>query len=269
MTINLTINPSMGSISAVSLNSLADIFGNTPSGFISPADFANIGGNNWQYAFAGTSVSYNFTYALTTSGGIGIGVFSGTTQGVVGYQGRYINSTILNQYLGSINVAIQSDADSTGQSNSLAIQQCIMGAEDECDGIISPSPNGRMCEYNVPLNFGTNSINAALQRVLCQLAGADLYDKRMLVSSSKKSSVPWGNIRDRAIKWLRSVANGDVSLPGAATTSVCTAPTGGFQTVDPVGRRIAPNGAPLYPFGWSFGTFALGQWWGAGFGWWA
>lgn len=256
-TISITFTgASAVNIEFVTLLSIVDTLGNAPPGVGLPQPFTATG-TTWNLTFAGNSASYNFTYSISDSEAT-YQPFTGTVTNVAGYQGRYINSTLLNQYLGSINVAIQSDTNSTGQADASAVQQVIMAAEDECDSIIGPSPVGRMCEYNVPLNFGTNPINAALQLRLCQYAGADLYDKRLLTSSTKKIQPPWGQFRKEAVAWFEMVRDGSRQLAGAATTPVPTMPAGGQQLVDPVGRPIAPNGAALWPFGWAWGY----SWWG-------
>jgi len=247
----ISIPLSGGSPTAVTLLSLQDIFGNIPSGVTFPSSFTLTGGS-WQFTFAGNSATYNFTYSVTNASQT-IGPFAGTITQNAGYQGRYINSTLLTTYLGSVNVQIQSDADSTGQQNSQAIQQCIMAAEDECDSTVSNSPTG----LQVPISFGTNPINASLQLALYQLAGTDLYDKRLLSSTTKKMP-PWGDFRKRAGDWLKMVWYGDRILTGAVYNPPQTAPTGAIQTVNAASLPIVPNGASPWLSWWPYYGF-----WGA------
>jgi hypothetical protein len=256
-----------GSLSAVTLLSVVDIFGNAPSPVIDfPAAFTYTSGA-WQYSFAGESVSYNFTYSVTDGSGT-ISPFNGTVNALAGYQGRYINSTLLNQYLGSINVQIQSDTNSTGMGDALSVQQCIMAAEDECDAVVSNSPTG----LQVPISFGTSPINAQLQLSLCQLAGSDLFDKRLLVSATKGKMPPWGDFQKRATDWLKKVWYGDRALVNATYNPVQTAPVGAMQSVNTIGMPIAPNGAtwPFWPWwGLGYGAYGCGSgFFGWGYSWW-
>ena len=263
MTISLPLTG--GSVTAVSLLSLADIYGNVPANVAFPSAFTLTGGA-WQFTFTGTSVTYNFTYSVTNATGT-VTPFSGTVSGASGYQGRYINSTLLNQYLGSVNVAIQSDTNSTGMADASAIQQVIMAAEDECDSVVSGSPTG----LQVPISFGTNPINAALQLRLCQYAGADLYDKRLLTGSTKKIQPPWGKYREEACEWFKQVWYGDRTLVNAVYTPSQSAPIGAIQRVNAAGMPILPNGASPWPWGWSWGwgVYGIGNaWWGWGYSWW-
>jgi hypothetical protein len=259
-TISMTFTgASAADIEFVTLLSIVDIFGNPVSGVALPAAFTETG-ETWSYTFSGNSTSYNFTYSISDSEAT-YQPFNGTVTNVAGYQGRYINSTLLNQYLGSVNVAIQSDTNSTGQEDASAVQQVIMAAEDECDSTVAGSPTG----LQVPISFGSSPINAALQLRLCQYAGADLYDKRLLTSSTKRIQPPWGKYREEAQKWFKQVWYGDRTLVNAVYNPPQSAITGAIQSVNAAALPILPNGASPWPWGWA--TAWGGYWWGAGYLW--
>lgn len=255
---SLTISlPNYTGSTAVTLLSLADIFGNTPSGFTPNSPLALTGGT-WQITVIDApSVQYNFTYSVTTGSGV-LTPLNGQTSQTAGYQGRYINATLLSEYMGSINAQVQSDTNSTGQADAVAIQQAIMAAEDRCDSTLASNAFGQNVSYVIPLSFGVNRIDAELQENLCMLAAYNLYAKRVLSVATKK--LPnFAQIRKDALNYLKGLWYGQPMLVNAAQNIIDSAPHGGRQVVDPVGRPIGPNGSPMWPWGWSFG---YSWWWG-------
>lgn len=262
MTINLTI--SGDTPASVTLLSLTDIYGNTPTP-APPQPFALVNGA-WVYNFTPQQfVDYSYTFQITWTDGSVSGPFAGTVTAVAGYQGRYISSTDLARYLGSVNVNIQSDTNNTGQADALAIQQVISAAEDEADSILANSPTGLV----VPLNFGTNPINASFQMALFQWAGADLYDKRLLSSSTKKTMPPWGQFREKAECYFKTVWYGDRYYSTAQYNAPQSAIVGAIATVNAAALPIAPNGAaywawPFWGNAWGCGSYFTGiscLWW--------
>lgn len=247
MTINQTINPATGSVASVMLLSLVDIFGNSPSGFV-PVNMTNTSGNVWSYTFNATSASYNYTYSFTISGGGGYGVFNGTVTGG-SYVGRYTSESQLDEYLGSINVQIQSDTNSTGDEDALAVQQAIQAAEDEIDSWLSAAPT----PYVIPLTFSTSYVNQALVLRANILAACILFEKRILVSLTKNWPM-FRQMRTDAESWLTRVVNGGIVITGA-TQNVAkgTAPVVAGANVDFDGYPIRPNGDPLFGFNWPWG----------------
>jgi hypothetical protein len=258
---SLALQFTTGTVSAVSLITFTDTSGNTVPGFISPAAMTPTGGY-WIYSFIGTAPVYEFSYNVTDGSGNTLGPFYGRINRSGGYQGRYINTTILNQYLGSMNVQIEGDTNSTGVGDPAAVQQCIMAAEDEADNILGSSPTGIV----VPLQF-TGGINSQFQVAVCQLASADLADKRLITTATRKM-MPWSNQREVATNWLKSVWYGDRKMTTAAYKPPASGPVGRIASVNSIGLPIFPNGTPAwwsaaYEFGWSsaYVNYGWNYWW--------
>lgn len=165
------------------------------------------------------------------------------------YVGRYTTEASLKICLGSIDVRVLSDVDSTGSESESAVAQAIQAAEDEVDSILGVAPS----PYMVPLAFGANPISQALIWQVNMLAGDFLFRKRYLEAVTKNAPM-YRKMREDAVAWLESVWYSDRVLPGATPAiqkgtgiSVSHRPQ-----VNAIGIPIWPNGIPLFPYGCGF-----------------
>ena len=233
-----------GSPTAVSLLTLTDGSGNTPSGITFPAAFTDNSGT-WTFSFSGTAVTYDFTFNVTDNTGT-YGPFNGQVNTGTNYVGRYISQNSLDLFLGTINLSIQTDTDSTGISNPAAIQQVIQAAEDEIDSRLSAAPP----PYLIPLQFASGYINQALALVAHKLAAINAFEKRILITSTKT----WPSFRQMRVdaeKWLTDAWYGDIVIVGAtpASTASLPAPVARGANRNAIGVPIFPNGSPAWPWG--------------------